>query len=68
MDVINQIETILSNKGISKFQLAKLMGKPHNYVYDCLNGNRGLALKFLKQIAETLDHEVVITLQEKNNA
>ena len=67
LDVTEKICRIMSYKGITRAKLANKMNISRPAVSRMLNGNPNFTLKRLLLVAEALDYELKVDLEEKEN-
>ncbi len=61
----DQLETLMSKYGITKYKLSKIAGVSPSYVYDVFSGRSQVSNSRLQEWAELLGFEMITTIKEK---
>ncbi len=67
LEVTESIWDVLKDRGWQKQDLARALGCSKSHVTQLLNGGRNMTLRTLADIAETLNCQVSIDLEERND-
>lgn len=64
LEVTETVSAVMQEEGVSKAQLAKLMGKTKGFISQLLSGGRNLTLRTLAGLVDALGYRVIITVSK----
>ena len=65
LQVTEAISVVMEQKGVTKADLAKRMGRSKGFISQCLAGGHNLTLRTIADIAAALDVSCALNLAEK---